>query len=191
MIRAGENKKIYNEELETEEWYTGVKKLKKVRVRNRDDIYVYHYYWMDSYGDLWSDFEAPLANNQRDFDAYRKVEGYMTPNQIKELIDVSGKSLRGFSAYANLGLSTLSQLINNLRVQTPQQENFFKMVSNYMNKNGKLPMLHEPNDLDQLNKKIALDADLVQNMAFQYSIENNMNYDFSLESPKTSISEAA
>lgn len=85
MIKVNARKKFYNEEYESEEWYTGVSKLKKVRVKDRDDLYVMHYYWKDEDGELWSDFDDPTANNRLDFIAYRQVKGYLSPEQIKEL----------------------------------------------------------------------------------------------------------
>ena len=191
LIKVNARKKFYNEEYESEEWYTGVSKLKKVRVKDRDDLYVMHYYWKDEDGELWSDFDDPTANNRRDFIAYRQVKGYLSPEQIKELIDLSGHTLRSFSDYTNLGLSTLSQLTNNLRVQTPQQENLLKMLRDYFDIHKRLPDLHKPDEMKEIASEISLETELVWNTGLNYSNETDDGYSLSLKSNELSISEAA
>lgn len=119
-------KKFYNEELDTTDLYTEVWLLETVRVKDVDDLLVENHYWRDSEGELWSDFNNPMENVKRSFDAYRKRKGYMTPHEIRTLRENLGLSVREFADELGIASSTLTQIENNRRVQVKYQEKLFR-----------------------------------------------------------------
>lgn len=60
----------YNDELETTAFYTETWRLEKTQVKDISDLLVWHHYWIDSDGELWSDFDDPMENPKADFEAY-------------------------------------------------------------------------------------------------------------------------
>ncbi|AYM01875.1 helix-turn-helix domain-containing protein [Levilactobacillus yiduensis] len=144
-------KEFYNDELEATDVYTEVKELRFVRVRDIDNLLVLHRYWKDSSGELWSDFDDPMENSKKDFIVYRTRKGYMTPESIKKLRENAGQTVREFSDYLGIGSSTLSQLENNLRVQTKETDALLQMVNKYYNLNGRLPSIGVKDLIDALN----------------------------------------
>ena len=134
-------KKFYNAELEATGIYTEVFELEKVQVREIKDIIVKHHYWKDEDGEFWVDFGDPTENLRVDFAAYRKRKGYITPEEIKKLREDTGLTVRVFANYLGMGSSTLSQLENNQRVQTKEQDALLQLVDAYFIKNQVLPVL--------------------------------------------------
>ena len=64
-------KKFYNPEKESTEFYTEKWVLEQTTVKDLKNLTVKHHYWIDSDGEWWVDFENPMENVHADFDAYR------------------------------------------------------------------------------------------------------------------------
>jgi len=54
-----EKKEFYNPEKEITELYEKKLLVEKVKVKDIDDLVVLHYYWQDSNGELWNNFDDP------------------------------------------------------------------------------------------------------------------------------------
>ena len=132
-------KTFYNPETETTEQYSEVWKLELVKVRNKDDLVVRNHYWRDSDGELWVDFDHPMENVYRAFAAYRAAEGYMSPNEIRDLRGKLKMSVRKFADTLGIAPSSLTQIENNQRVQAKYQENLFEAARDSYEEHGQLP----------------------------------------------------
>ena len=121
-------KAFYNPELETTENYVEVWKPEVIKVKDESDLVVMNHYWLDKDGKLWGDFNNPMENVQRGFDAYRKRKGYMTPDEIRKLRHQINMSVRDFANAIGIGSSSLTQIENNQRVQVKYQEMLFRAV---------------------------------------------------------------
>lgn len=130
-------KEFYNPELETTELYTEIWEPELIEVRDISDLLVVNHYWQDAEGELWGDFNDPMENVRNGFDAYRKRKGYMMPNEIQNLRNKLGMTVREFANTLGIGSSTLTQIENNKRLQVKYQENLFQAVKNQY-KNGKI-----------------------------------------------------
>lgn len=142
-------KRFYNEELGTTDLYTEVWTLEKVRVKDVDDLLVENHYWQDSDGELWSDFDHPMENVERSFDAYRTRKGYMTPQKIRTLRENMGLSVREFAGELGIASSTLTQIENNRRVQVKYQENLFRSAERDY-RNGTFHKINSPKTTNEL-----------------------------------------
>ncbi|MFU1799389.1 helix-turn-helix domain-containing protein [Lactiplantibacillus pentosus] len=129
----------YNDELETTALYTETWRLEKTQVKDISDLLVWHHYWIDSDGELWSDFDDPMENPKADFEAYRTKENYLKPEQIKQFRQNTGLTVQALASYVGMDSSTLSQLENNDRVQTKEQDSLLKGVIDYFQSNSRLP----------------------------------------------------
>ncbi|AYJ40764.1 helix-turn-helix domain-containing protein [Lactiplantibacillus pentosus] len=129
----------YNDELETTAFYTETWRLEKTQVKDISDLLVWHHYWIDSDGELWSDFDDPMENPKADFEAYRTKENYLKPEQIKQFRQNTGLTVQALASYVGMDSSTLSQLENNDRVQTKEQDSLLKGVIDYFQSNSRLP----------------------------------------------------
>lgn len=121
-------KKFYNPELETTENYVEVWKPEVIKVKDESDLVVMNHYWQDKDGELWGDFNNPMENVERGFDAYRKRKGYMTPDEIRNLRHQLNMSVREFANAIGIESSALTQIENNQRVQVKYQEILFRTV---------------------------------------------------------------
>jgi transcriptional regulator with XRE-family HTH domain len=147
-------KEFYNPELETTENYAEVWKPEVIKVKDESDLVVMNHYWQDKDGELWGDFNNPMENVKRGFDAYRKRKGYMTPDEIRNLRNQLNMSVREFANAIGIGSSSLTQIENNQRVQVKYQEILFRAVKESYEYQRKLPDIlrfHDqllPNKLD-------------------------------------------
>lgn len=132
-------RKFYNPELGTKEEYSEVWKTGTVSVRDLDDIKVVNHYWQDIDGELWGDFNDPMENVRRSFDAYRERKSYMTPDDIRSLRARLHMTVREFAEMLGIGSSTLTEIENNQRVQVKYQEILFEAVNELLNSEGRLP----------------------------------------------------
>ncbi|WP_461243384.1 helix-turn-helix domain-containing protein [Secundilactobacillus muriivasis] len=123
-------KTFYNPETETNDLYTEKYITETVTVKDLSDLQVQHHYWEDSDGELWGDFEHPMENVEKDFEAYRNQKGFMQPTDILKLRKKLGLTVREFANRLDIGASTLSQIENNQRLQTGYQNNLFKWANN-------------------------------------------------------------
>lgn len=164
-------KEFYNEELETTERYKSVWKFEKTQVREITDLIVRHHYWEDSTGEFWSDFDDPMENPKADFIAYRARKNYMTPGEVKKLREHSGKTVRTFAHYLGIGSSTLSQLENNRRVQTKEQDSLLTMVSTYYLEHQCLPKLGSDDLINQIVDEISMGKTTTPTLTYQ--VEHN------------------
>jgi len=94
-------KEFYNPELETTENYDEVWKLEVIKVKDESDLVVMNHYWQDKDGELWGDFNNPMENVKRGFDAYRKRKGYMTPDEIRNLRNQLNMSVKEFAYFVD------------------------------------------------------------------------------------------
>ncbi|HBF75771.1 MAG TPA: transcriptional regulator [Lactobacillus sp.] len=123
-------KRFCNEELGTTELYTEVWLTETVRVKDVDDLLVENHYWRDSDGELWNDFDDPMENVKRAFDAYRTRKGYMSPAEIRNLRESTDFSDSRFADALGLASSIVSEIEQNRRVQDEHQEDLFRSVGN-------------------------------------------------------------
>lgn len=121
-------KKLFNLELNRYDIYTEVWIPEKMTVKDEKDLIVVNHYWQDSDGELWGDFENPMENVHRSFDAYRKRKGYLTPVEIKRLRQKLDLSVRKFADALGISSSALTQIENNHQIQTKYQEILFESV---------------------------------------------------------------
>lgn len=121
-------KKLFNPELDRYDIYTEVWISEKMTVKDEKDLIVVNHYWQDSDGELWGDFENPMENVYRSFDAYRKRKGYLTPVEIKRLRQKLDLSVRKFADALGISPSVLTKIENNHRIQTKYQEILFESV---------------------------------------------------------------
>ena len=128
VVTMNKIKEFYNPELETTEDYTEVWKPEVIKVKDESNLVVMNHYWQDKDGKLWGDFNDPMENVKRGFDAYRKRKGYMTPNEIRNLRNQLNMSVREFANAIGIGSSLLTQIENNKRVQVKSQEIVFRAV---------------------------------------------------------------
>lgn len=122
-------KKLYNPELARYDIYTEVWLEEKVTVKDEHNLTVLNHYWKDAAGELWGDFDHPMENVHRSFDAYRKRKGYMSPEKIRELRGNLHLSVRTFAKAIGISPSALTQIENNHRIQTKYQDVIFKLIS--------------------------------------------------------------
>ena len=94
-------KEFYNPELETTENYAEVWKPEVIKVKDESDLVVMNHYWQDKDGELWGDFNNPMENVKRGFDAYRKRKGYMTPDEIRNLRNQLNMSVKEFAYFTD------------------------------------------------------------------------------------------
>lgn len=147
-------KEFYNPELETTENYAEVWKPEVIKVKDESDLVVMNHYWQDKDGELWGDFNNPMENVKRGFDAYRKRKGYMTPDEIRNLRNQLNMSVREFANAIGIGSSSLTQIENNQRVQVKYQEILFRAVKEnyeYQRESPDILRFHDqllPNKLD-------------------------------------------
>ena len=94
-------KEFYNPELGTIENYDEVWKLEVIKVKDESDLVVMNHYWQDKDGELWGDFNNPMENVKRGFDAYRKRKGYMTPDEIRNLRNQLNMSVKEFAYFVD------------------------------------------------------------------------------------------
>jgi len=121
-------KQFFNPEKEITEDYTEVLTIKSMTVKDEHNLLVLHRYWKDADGELWSDFDDPSENLRRDFDTYRNRKGFLSPTEIYNIRRKKGMSLREFAEKLGLGVSTLSQIENNQRLQVKYQDTLFRFA---------------------------------------------------------------
>ncbi|AVW09345.1 helix-turn-helix domain-containing protein [Lactiplantibacillus paraplantarum] len=184
-------KRFYNDELETTELYTEAWKMEKTQVKDISDLLVWHHYWVDADGELWSDFDDPMENPKADFEAYRARKNYLKPEQIKQFRQNTGLTVRALSFYLGMGSSTLSQLENNKRVQTKEQDSLLKMAIDYFRLNGELPELgHESsqNDLDCLINTTLAVGTYATSCSYHETISNDELFEYDLNNMNSEAS---
>lgn len=137
-VRAMNKKKFLNPEKGIEEYYTERLIPELITVKDVDDLIVVNHYWEDSDGELWVDFENPDENLAKAFDAYRSRKGFMTPQELKKLLENLHISVRDFAKNLGISYSVVSQIQNNQRVQTLYQENLFRSAQKEYEEKGVL-----------------------------------------------------
>lgn len=173
-------KTFFNPELNTYDTYTDTWIVEKVSVKDEKDLLVLNHYWCDSDGELWGDFENPMENVYRSFDAYRERKGWMTPKEIKDLRKSLGFSVRKFADALGISTSTLTQIENNHRVQAKYQEILFRGVQSNPAKFKEI-LKKKENDL---NTKIKENSSYNLNIPFGNLSTNCQNdgYEFFINS---------
>ena len=114
--------KFYNLEKDTTDWYTERWFNEPARVRDVDNLQVWHHYWEDAAGDLWVDFNNPEENVHQDFRAYRQAKQYLTPEQLQVVRHLAGLSIPAFAKLVGLSASAIRELEQDQRVQTDAEE---------------------------------------------------------------------
>ncbi|MCH5463434.1 helix-turn-helix domain-containing protein [Lactobacillus sp. LC28-10] len=147
-------KEFYNPELETTELYSEVWKLEIVNIRGVE-IIVNNHYWQDENGELWGNFDDPMENVRNTFDAYRKKLDYMTPDEIRDLRQKIGMSVRDFAKALGIAPSTLTEIENYKRLQVKYQENLFEAARGLYQNGQSLQLVKELNkpDIEKLIEK--------------------------------------
>ena len=121
-------KVFYNPELDRKETYTEVLKLETVQVKDINDLLVLNRYWQDSEGELWVDFDDPSENLRRAFAAYRERMGFLSSDQIRQIRQRKGYSVRQFASQLGISSSSLTQIENNQRIQAKYQDVLFRFA---------------------------------------------------------------
>ncbi|ETY74271.1 hypothetical protein [Lactiplantibacillus fabifermentans] len=114
--------KFYNLEKDTTDWYTERWLNEQTRVRDVDNLQVWHHYWEDVAGDLWVDFNNPEENVHQDFLAYRQAKQYLTPEQLQAVRHLAALSIPAFAKLVGLSANALRELEQDQRVQTDAEE---------------------------------------------------------------------
>jgi len=117
---------FYNPEKETQEMYTEVFQLATVIVKDVSNLAVWHHYWRDAEGELWSDFTDSSENLRRDFQAYRERRHFLSSDEIMAIRQLARLSPQEFANTLGLSTQLLSELENNQRVQTADQDQLFR-----------------------------------------------------------------
>jgi len=117
---------FFNPETERTEIYTEKWLEETCSVKELTDLSVHHHYWEDADGELWGDFNDPMENVRRDFQAYRECQNFLTPTEIVHIRQQLQLSVRTFTADLGLDVSTVSQIENGERLQTKSQDNLFR-----------------------------------------------------------------
>lgn len=123
-------RKLYNPELNKSDVYTEVWLNEKINVKDEKNLSVLNHYWKDSEGELWGNFDDPMENVHRGFEAYRKKKGYLSPTEIKKIRKDLGLTVRKFANALGISPSALTQIENNHRIQAKYQDVLFKLVRN-------------------------------------------------------------
>jgi len=131
-----ETREFFNPEKEITELYEKKSLEEKVKVIDIDDLVVLHYYWRDSNGELWNDFDDPMENVRNDFSAYRSRVGFMQPWELKKLRENIKMTVREFGDWTGLGYGTISKIENNQKIQTKYQDRIFQLTREKFNANG-------------------------------------------------------
>lgn len=119
---------LYNPELGATELYEEKWLPEKINIKDEKDVLVVNHYWEDPRGELWGDFNDPMENVRRGFNAYRVRKGYLLPDEIRQLRKQLGLPIRKFADALGISSSALTQIENNHRVQTKYQDVLFRMV---------------------------------------------------------------
>ncbi|WP_125583456.1 helix-turn-helix domain-containing protein [Levilactobacillus cerevisiae] len=117
---------FFNPETERTEIYTEKWLEETCTVKELTDLSVRHHYWEGPDGELWGDFNDPMENVRRDFQAYRERQHFLTPPEIIHVRQRLNLTVRAFAAALGLGVSTVSQIENGERLQTKYQDNLFR-----------------------------------------------------------------
>lgn len=131
-----EKKEFFNPEKEITELYEKETLIEKAKVNDIDDLIVVHYYWKDSDGDLWNNFDDPMENVRSDFNAYRSRVGFMQPWELKKLREDIKMTVREFGNWTGIGYGNISKIENNQRVQTKYQDRIFKLTKDKFDATG-------------------------------------------------------
>ncbi len=138
-----EKREFYNPEKELTEIYEKETVIELAKVKDIDNLIVIHYYWKDSDGELWNNFDDPMENVRSDFNTYRNRVGFMQPWELKELRENIKMTVREFGDWTGIGYGNISKIENNQRVQTKYQDRIFKLTQEKFNSTGCI--LDEPN----------------------------------------------
>ena len=159
-------KKFYNPEMNTVDIYEEVWIVEKINIKDEKNLLVKNHYWRDKFGELWADFDNPMENVYRGFEAYRTRKGFLSPEQIKKIRNSVNMSVREFADALGISSSTLTKIENNHRIQTKYQDQLFKLVN--LNKNK---FLQEIEKIDEINKTLEEINTAIDEQ--KYIIENN------------------
>lgn len=121
-----EKREFYNPEKETTEIYEKEAVIECVKVKDIDNLMVLHYYWKDSDGELWNNFDDPMENVRSDFNAYRSRVGFIQPWELKKLREKIKMTVQEFGDWTGIGYENISKIENNQRVQTKDQDRIFQ-----------------------------------------------------------------
>jgi DNA-binding transcriptional regulator YiaG len=118
--------KFFNPEKALTELYTEKWLEETCTVKDITDLTIRHHYWEAPDGELWGDFNSPMENIHLDFQAYRQRKEFLTPTEIVHIRQQLHLTVREFADILGLGISTVSQIENNERIQTKYQDNLFR-----------------------------------------------------------------
>ncbi len=159
-------KQFYNPEIETVDVYEEVWIVEKINIKDEKNLLVKNHYWRDKFGELWANFDNPMENVYRGFEAYRTRKGFLSPRQIKEIRNSVNMSVREFADALGISSSTLTKIENNHRIQTKYQDRLFRLVD--LNKDR---FLHEIEKIGEINKTLDEINTAIDEQ--KYVIENN------------------
>lgn len=114
-------RRFYNPELDRSDEYTERYITEKVKVRDLT-VTVTNHYWQDQEDHLWADFSDPNENLRKAFSAYIIRKGWLTPYQIRSMQRKLHLSDKAFSTYVGIDALILSQIKDNHRLQTADEE---------------------------------------------------------------------
>lgn len=121
MAEESVSRVFFNRETNTVGSYTECWINERIKVR---DLYliVRNHYWKDSQGKLWGDFNHPMENVYQGFDAYRHAKNYSTPDEIIKKCQSLYLTVDEFADMKGINRSRMHEIINNKRIQTPEEE---------------------------------------------------------------------
>lgn len=170
-------KQFYNPEIETVDVYEEVWIVEKINIKDEKNLLVKNHYWRDKFGELWADFDNPMENVYRGFEAYRTRKGFLSPRQIKEIRNSVNMSVREFADALGISSSTLTKIENNHRIQTKYQDQLFRLVN--LNRSKFLQEIEKIDEisktLDQINTAIDEQKYIIKNNYYS-KLKDNVNY---------------
>jgi hypothetical protein len=121
MAEESVSRVFFNRETNIVGSYTECWINERIKVR---DLYliVRNHYWKDSQGKLWGDFNHPMENVYRGFAAYRHAKNYITPDEIIKKCQSLYLTVDEFADMKGINRSRMHEIINNKRIQTPEEE---------------------------------------------------------------------
>lgn len=170
-------KQFFNPERNSIDIYEEVWIVEKINVKDEKNLLVKNHYWRDKFGELWADFDNPMENVYRGFDAYRTRKGFLFPKQIKEIRNSVDMTVREFADALGISSSTLTKIENNHRIQTKYQDQLFRLVN--LNRSKFLQEIEKIDEisktLDQINTAIDEQKYIIKNNYYS-KLKDNVNY---------------
>ena len=95
-----------------------------VEVKGLEFESIHTYYICENCGEEYASFENPNENLEKDFQRYREIKGWYSPEKIRRNRKQYGLSLREYASLLGISYSTLSE-IENGSLQNEQQNSAF------------------------------------------------------------------